>query len=531
MKKSKFKKLLPFALTVALSVTACSAILAGCGGNEGDGSTPLAENSKIYVVGDSTVCEFSDNYYLPRYGYGTQLHEYLNVKKEQVVNLALSGRSSKSFLTESAYTTLTSSISAGDYLIIGFGHNDEKSAEPARFTDPSAPHTQATTAKGDSFQYVLYENYVKVAKEKGATPILCTPITRYDASGSYTGAKVHVTTDGNYPEAIKTLGAATSTTVIDLTGLTATEYKKDNAAAANYHAHTTYKLEGETKVPDGRDDTHINKYGAKMVAYQFAQALKNTDCALKNTVKDVAAPTKEADFADAVKVDYLKPTYEAFDASAHAANLLAQTGDVNWYKTVMGEVGGASKLNTYEFNYTDDVFTLGNANNNGKFTDSQDGFGAAFIQIDANKNFTASAEVKIKSFNKTNSQAGFGLMLRDDIFVDTYSSTINSNFVAAGALAEGGGAIFAHEGGSIKKAGNATTVAAEATYTVSIERIGQTVNVAFSDGTHDYTKTYTDFDFVAVDNDYMYLCLFANRGIVCEFSNVQFTITGTSQGA
>ena len=125
----------------------------------------------IYLVGDSTVCSFADPYYYPRYGYGTQLAGYLD-DKATVVNLALSGRSSKSFLAEANYETLKNSLKAGDYLFIGFGHNDEKSDDSARFTDASKPYTDET-----SFGYYLNEYYIKLAVEKGATPILCTPVT------------------------------------------------------------------------------------------------------------------------------------------------------------------------------------------------------------------------------------------------------------------------------------------------------------------------------------------------------------------
>ena len=65
-----------------------------------DTSTPLDSNTTIYLVGDSTVCDYEtkggglDNAYLPRYGYGTQLINYLNAQSSQVKNLALSGRSS-----------------------------------------------------------------------------------------------------------------------------------------------------------------------------------------------------------------------------------------------------------------------------------------------------------------------------------------------------------------------------------------------------------------------------------------------------
>ncbi len=514
------------------------------GGGGGDGEIITPEPGKdtstkfsgtIYLVGDSTVCGFSDNYYLPRYGYGTQLFNYINCEPNQINNLALSGRSSLSFLTEGNYTTLKNSIKEGDYLIIGFGHNDEKSDEPARYTDPTKSYTDDSTVNGPSFQYTLYQNYVKLATDKGATPILCTPIVRYDENGAYTGTKVHNTDKGDYAAAIRTLGQATGTTVVDLTEITKEEYKKDNAAAAKYHAHTTYKLNGETKTPDGRDDTHINMYGAKMVAYRFAKSILASDCSLKaNIITNSAASTAD-DYTAAINTSYEKPPVEVFDPSKYA-NRKVQ-GD--WYRTVIGNIGG-KKASNFTLAYADGKYTVGNAaNNNGKFDGNGDGFGAIFMQIDKNKNFTASASVTVKAvgIDKPN-QSGFGLMLRDDIYIDgepadTYTGKeiITSNYVTAGAFGDGSSALFSRENGALAKTGNATAVAVGSVYTVSIERIGQTVNVSFSDGKSNFKKTFTDFDFVAADNNYMYLCMFANRGLVVEFADVQFAITGDSQGA
>lgn len=490
-----------------------------------DTSTPLPADKKIYVVGDSTVCSFTDDYYIPRYGYGTQLSEYLNVTSDQIVNLALSGRSSKSFLTESNYTTLTSSIGEGDYLIIGFGHNDEKSAEPARFTDPNGTHTEETTAKGTSFKYCLYQNYVKMAVDKGATPILCTPIVRYDTSGSYTGAKVHNTADGDYSEAIRALGETTGTTVVDLTTLTKNVYSADNAAAQYYHAHTSYTGTKPNETPTGRDDTHINKYGAKMVAYQLANAISGTENGLKKHVKsDISAPVKDVEYEAAKNTNYVVPDYTPFDP----ANTTAQNLTGNWFATVMGDVGGADKLANFNVSYAANKFTVGNTSGHGKFASGSDGFASAFMQIDAGKNFTASANVKVTNVGTTSNQTGFGMMLRDDILVNTHDNTIKSNYVAAGVLSLKG-AVFSRENGALSGASgvNANAVAVGDTYEISITRVGQTVTVKVGET----IKTYTDFDFTARDNGYMYLCLFANRGVTAEFSNVQFEITGDSQGA
>lgn len=521
--------------------TKCGAPKPSSGGE--DTSTALPADKKIYVVGDSTVCAFSDNYYIPRYGYGTQLHGYLNVTSSQIVNLAISGRSSKSFLVEGNYTTLTSSISEGDYLIIGFGHNDEKSEEDARYTDANGTYTQATTANGDSFQYVLYENYVKMAKEKGATPILCTPIVRYSDKGDYTTDKAHDTTTtdklgkgGDYAAAIRTLGEATDTTVVDLTTLTKTVYTADNAEAQYFHAHTTYSEAAHTpttgeETPTGLDGTHINKYGAKMVAYQFAQALKSKDCTLKEQVRtNAVAPTKAACYDDAKNLDYVKPDYSSFDPSTHTDRNL--TGD--WYRTVVGNIGG-DKANLYTISYVDSVFTVGNSNsNNGKFSDTVDGFGAAFVQISKDKNFEASATVKVKEIGSlANNQSAFGMMLRDDIYIDgepagTYTGkeNISSNYVSTSVLGDGSASMLSKVDSKMSKDG-AVAVAVDSTYEMSIKRVGQTVTLKLGST----VKTFTDFDFFAVDNDYMYLCLFANRGLVVEFSNVQFQITGDSQGA
>ncbi len=485
---------------------------------EADTSVALTSTAKIYIVGDSTVCSFTDKYYLPRYGYGTQLAQYLNVTENQIVNLAISGRSSKSYLTEDNYATLKTSIKAGDYLIISFGHNDEKSDDSARYTSPVGDHTTA-----GSFQKSLYDNYVKMATDKGATPILCTPITRYDAKGTYEGSKVHVTADGDYAAAIKALGAATDTTVIDLTKLTSDFYKSNNTEAQYFHAHTSYEG-SEVKMPTGRDDTHINKYGAEMVSYLFANALKDTDNSLAaQVITNKLAPTHGTHYPAAVNGEYVAPDYEEFNPDDNKSYLLTD----DWYKTYMGKFGSTAFTSECKYDEADGKFTVGESTVKSKIEAAADGFIAAFMQVDARKNFTASATVTVKSVNSelNNSQGGFGLMLRDDIYVNKIQD-LSSNYVAAGILNKKA-PIFSRESTVLSSSGSSAAVAVGDTHTLSITRVGQVVTVTV-DST---TKTFTDFDFLSVDGDYMYLCLFANRGIVAEFTDVQFTITGNSQGA
>ena len=496
-------------------------------------SSPLDSNAKIYVVGDSTVCDYRpklDDYYLPRYGYGTQLHNYLNCTENQIVNLALSGRSSLSFLSEANYTTLKNSIKEGDYLIIGFGHNDEKSAEAARFTDPKPDYQTATNASGSpSFQYTLYENYVKLAKDKGATPILCTPIVRYNADGAYTGSVAHVTADGDYPAAIKKLGADTNTAVVDLTKLTADYYTAHNSDAKYFHAFTTYNEVDSVKVPDGIDTTHINMYGAKMISYWFATNLP-AGSSLKGHVRDeISAPTYEVDFPAAVKADYVKPVYSGFNPAEHTSNKVDTIGGADWYHTAMGVLGG-NKAGSYKFTQDSNKYTIA-ADAGSKFAATQDGFGAIFTQIDITKNFTVSAKVKVTGApSSVSDQNAFGIMLRDDIYIDENIGTIASNFVSASVTGAGKANMSRTSKTQLDYDGT-IPYAQNTEYEITFIRVGQTITATVAQGSTTKTTTFTDTSFVGIDNNYFYLCLFANRGLTVEFSDVTFAITGDAQGA
>ena len=490
----------------------------------------------IYLVGDSTVCGFSDSYYYPRYGYGTQLANYLD-PLASVVNLALSGRSSKSFISEANYETLKNSLKEGDYLIIGFGHNDEKSDDAARFTDASKPYTDET-----SFGYYLYNYYIKLALDAGATPILCTPVVRAKTNDDYSGNEGHVTATGDYAKAIRDLGAELSIPVVDLTEITKAEYSsKGYEVAKLYHAVTVGMLaeDGVTVVPNwgSVDKTHLNIYGAKFVSYNLATELKNIDGIGRYVLEDITAPT-EADLV--VNPSYVYSDYAAPDLGAYNPVDHFSTITDGWYGTAFGDTGGdpVSTSNGYIAKETEaGVFQVGqhleSGSNKGKFSSSADGFAFLFTQIEADKNFRISVSGTI-IYTASTKQAGFGLMLRDDIYLPIKDASIVSNYVTAGILceADSASALFLRENSTLGKGQSfgALPVVGEV-YTMSIERVGQSVTVTVSLGEKTVSTTHYDFDFLAKDNGFMYVGMFANRGTVVEFTDVQFEITGTSRGA
>ena len=522
--------------------------------------TPIVLNeTTLWVVGDSTVSAFTDDYYLPRYGYGTELNRVLD-SKVTVKNLALSGRSSRSFLAEANYETLKAGIKSGDYLVIGFGHNDEKSDDEDRYAAPrmNSKDIEKNSNGSYNFQYILNEYYLELATEKGATPILCTPIVRLSNKDDYSGSNGHITSDGDYPECIKNLGANTNTTVIDLTALTKEKYTNlGYDEAKKYHAVTSckYDTDGKTIIPNyaGLDGTHINKYGAKEVSYLFAKALKETNNSLKNYVlSNIAEPTSD-DYNDAINGEKKPLSYQAQDWSNYntADHFATTKANVSYNNTnvayglcgtAFGDTGGdpSSAGNGYiAKEVSNGIYQVGQSKTDnsfkGKMSTSTYGISFLFYQVNKDYNFTMTVNAKIIKQNSDNKQAGFGLMLRDDCYLPTNDKSIVSNYVAAGLVSKAQSsavANFSHVNGT-RADGEAVaaTFAVDDEATFTIKRLGQVVTCTTIYGGKTYTKTYTDFDFTAIDSEYMYIGMFAARGIIAEYSNLIFTIDGASQGA
>lgn len=156
----------------------------------------------VYYIGDSTVT-FNRIGSYPQQGMSNVLPLFLKAG----VNAAphgYNGRSSKAFQDEGLWEPVRLGLQPGGFLLIQFGHNDEK-ADPARHTDPDS-----------SFKDNL-RLFIRVARENHAYPVLHTPIARrlFDADGKFQPGS-----HGEYPRAIREVGAEMDVPVIDLTSLT-----------------------------------------------------------------------------------------------------------------------------------------------------------------------------------------------------------------------------------------------------------------------------------------------------------------------
>ena len=485
-------------------------------------SETVQNQPTLWIVGDSTAAAFQDDtYYSPRYGWGTQLGLYFNGINIQ--NLAVSGTSSKSYLETVQYSHLLQNMKKGDYLMIGFGHNDER-AELGRYTNPNG-----SVSIVGSFQNYLFDKYIQIARDRGVTPILCTPIVRRDRGNNYTGESGHITSDvkneegnfpgGDYAKAIKKLGVGKSVPVLDLTARTKDVYERLGAdGVKNRHAWTSQR---EVSI----DNTHTNLYGAACNAWFIVDELLQTNCDLKNYV--IANPQPPV-YSDAS----LNPNYagRAFTAPTALSSFWSPAGD--WKGTVFGDIDGYEYLNNMYFQMQPNgdgsiqmaVGVNSSAIRNypaGKIAPASDGIAMYYQAVPADRNFTLTADVTINSLNNTNLNS-FGLMVRDDIYLDTVLNDTLGDYVAAGPLMSASAQpwnCFARKSGELIGGTTATR-----TYSA-----GETVHMEIRKSSDGYTCIFGDnppvsagFDFplTVLDSSNVYVGMFVARGADVTFRNI-----------
>jgi len=216
-----------------------------------------ARAATAYLIGDSTVSVYSSTYF-PRMGWGQVFQN--SFKSTLVVSdKALSGRSSKSFYDEGAWTPIKSALKSGDYVFIQFGHNDEKTATNLH-TDPYTTYQQYLTI------------YINDARAKGAIPILVTPVERNSWSGGVVKA-----THGTYPAAMRALAASKGTPLIDLTAGSTAKYNSQGQTYTTYSIFMNLTAGQYPNYPSGNtDNTHFQQNGANIIASLVAGAVRSS---------------------------------------------------------------------------------------------------------------------------------------------------------------------------------------------------------------------------------------------------------------
>ncbi|MEV7422634.1 rhamnogalacturonan acetylesterase [Streptomyces sp. NPDC091212] len=242
------------ALSALPLAVAAAPAAAAAGGRSG---RPERSPGTVHIAGDSTA---ADKYAsaAPETGWGMAL-PFLLRKGIAVANHAVNGRSSKSFIDEGRLAAVLGVIRPGDLLLIQFGHNDEKSADPTRYTEPWS-----------TYQDCLRQ-YVKGARDAGARPVLLTSVERrkFDAAGDA------VATHGDYPAAMRALAAAERVPLLDIQAASLALWQRLGAEGTEPYFH--WLLPGESpNYPDGvSDNTHFHPPGAIAVARLVARSLRD----------------------------------------------------------------------------------------------------------------------------------------------------------------------------------------------------------------------------------------------------------------
>jgi lysophospholipase L1-like esterase len=152
---------------------------------------PTAKDPKlptIYLVGDSTVRNGKADGAGGQWGWGEPLVDFFDASKINVVNRAIGGRSSRTYITEGRWDELLALLKPGDFVLLQFGHNDPGPLDDtsrARGTLPGVGDEikeidNPITKKHEVVHtYGWYmRKYVADTLAKGATPIVCSPIPR-----------------------------------------------------------------------------------------------------------------------------------------------------------------------------------------------------------------------------------------------------------------------------------------------------------------------------------------------------------------
>lgn len=119
----------------------------------------------IYMIGDSTMADKDLKKASEERGWGMVLSGFFT-GNVTVINHAINGRSSKSFIDEGRWKAVYNRLKPGDYVVIQFGHNDEKKKDSLRYTQPGKDFDEN------------YRTFIRGAIEKGATPIVMNCVAR-----------------------------------------------------------------------------------------------------------------------------------------------------------------------------------------------------------------------------------------------------------------------------------------------------------------------------------------------------------------
>jgi lysophospholipase L1-like esterase len=218
-------------------------------------TTSANDTPRVLIAGDSTASSYPAPR-APQTGWG-QVLGYFFIDDAIVLNRAVSGRSTKSYIDEGKWEALVAEMRPGDIVLISFGHNDSRDDAPERYT-------RADREFRDNLA-----RFARETKATGAIPVILSPAARRLWEGP-----AMVETHGLYALNAGLAADEAAAHFIDLSNLSIA-YLETLDREQTKHDFLWLTLENANeRFPEGvEDNTHFTALGACGVARVIAIAL------------------------------------------------------------------------------------------------------------------------------------------------------------------------------------------------------------------------------------------------------------------
>jgi lysophospholipase L1-like esterase len=219
----------------------------------------------LFLIGDSTVRNGRGDGSNGQWGWGEPIVDFFDAAKINVVNRAVGGLSSRTYLTQGHWERVLAMLKPGDFVIMQFGHNDSgplDDAARARGTLKGAGDETREIDNPITRQHEVVHTYgwylkkfITDTRAKGAAPIVCSLIPRK----IWKDGKI-VRASDSYGKWAADVAAAEGVAFIDL----------NEIIARNYDALGPEKVEPLF----GDEHTHTSRAGAELNAKCVIEGLK-----------------------------------------------------------------------------------------------------------------------------------------------------------------------------------------------------------------------------------------------------------------
>jgi lysophospholipase L1-like esterase len=182
-----------------------------------------------------------------------------NVKEVKIDDRAKGGRSTRTFFQEGRWAAVYKSLQKGDLVMMQFGHNDASEEKTERYVNI------------EGYKEFL-RLFVNQTREKGAIPIILTPVARNYPWKEGKLTNVH----GEYPKAAKDVAKELNVKLIDLNELSMEFFTNKGQEYVTQNYFMNFDAGLHEAFPKGqKDNTHFQTAGGKEVAGLVFEAMKN----------------------------------------------------------------------------------------------------------------------------------------------------------------------------------------------------------------------------------------------------------------